>query len=159
MRKSRFSEEQIIGVLREQAGKATEEVYRRHGISPTTFYKWKARYGGLEVSEARRLKAFENENRQLKRLLADAMLDNVALKDLLAKTADACGAQAGGAAADGRTGPVAAARLQAGPDRSEDGTPPRSGWRRGGSRACVRLPSDYAALALAASAFCSSAKA
>jgi putative transposase len=66
-------------------GRATEEVCRRHGISTTTFDKWKAKYGGLEVSEARRLKALEDENRQLKRLLADAKLDNAALKDLLAK--------------------------------------------------------------------------
>jgi len=81
-----LSEEQMIRVLREQeAGARTEEVCRRHGISTTTFYKWQARYGGLEGSEARRLKALEDENRQLKRLLADAMLDNVALKDLLAK--------------------------------------------------------------------------
>ena len=86
MRKSRFSEEQIIGVLREQeAGATTAEVCRRHGISTTTFYKWKARYGGLEVSEARRLKALEDENRRLKKLLAEAMLDVAALKDLLAK--------------------------------------------------------------------------
>jgi putative transposase len=86
MRKSRFNEDQISGVLREQeAGARTEEVCRRHGISTTTFYKWKARYGGLEVSEARRLKALEDENRRLKKLLAAAVLDVAALKDLLAK--------------------------------------------------------------------------
>ena len=80
MRKSRFSGEQTIGVLREQeAGARTEEV------CTTTFYKWKARYGGLEVSEARRLKALEDENRRLKKLLAEAVLDVAALKDLLRK--------------------------------------------------------------------------
>ena len=86
MKRSRFSEEQIIGILREQdAGGKTVEVCRRHGISPATFYAWKAKWGGLEVSEARRLKALEDENSKLKKLLADAMLDNVALKDLLTK--------------------------------------------------------------------------
>jgi putative transposase len=86
MTKSRFSEEQIIGVLREQEnGAMTEEVYQRHGICTTTFYKWRARYGGLEVSEARRLKALEDENRRLQKLLAEAVLDMAALKDLLAK--------------------------------------------------------------------------
>jgi putative transposase len=86
MKGSRFSEEQIIAILREHdAGAKTEEVCRRHGISSATFYKWKSKYGGLEVSDARRLKALEDENKRLKRLLAEAMLDNAALKDLLAK--------------------------------------------------------------------------
>jgi putative transposase len=86
MRGSRFSEEQIIGVLKEgEAGVATAELCRRHGISPATFYKWKARYGGLEVNEARRLRQLEEENRKLKQLLAEAALDNHALRELLRK--------------------------------------------------------------------------
>ena len=86
MKRSRFTEEQIIGILREQeAGVATAEVCRRHGVSSATYYKWKAKFGGMDVSEARRLKALEDENTKLKRMLADAMLDNVALKDLLGK--------------------------------------------------------------------------
>lgn len=86
MRSSRFGEEQIITILREQeAGAATADVCRRHGISSATFYKCKAKYGGLEVSEARRLKALDDENRRLKKLLAEAMLDNAMLKDIASK--------------------------------------------------------------------------
>ena len=86
MKRSRFTEEQIVAILREQeAGMSTAELCRKHGVSSATFYKWKAKYGGLDVSEAKRLKALEDENAKLKRLLADAMLDNVALKDLLSK--------------------------------------------------------------------------
>src|SRR5947207_6330411 len=82
MRASRFTDEQIIGILREQdAGAKTAEICRKHGISSATFYKWKAKYGGLEVSDARRLKALEDENAKLKKLLAEAMLDNAMLKE------------------------------------------------------------------------------
>ncbi len=86
MKRSRFTEEQIIGILREQeTGVPVADLCRKHGLSSPTFYKWKAKFGGMDVSEARRLKTLEDENAKLKRLLADAMLDNVALKDLLGK--------------------------------------------------------------------------
>ena len=86
MKRTRFSEEKIIGVLKEaEAGMKTADLARRHGVSEATIYNWKAKYGGLEVSEARRLRELEGENAKLKRLLADTMLDNVALKDRLAQ--------------------------------------------------------------------------
>jgi len=86
MRRSRFSEAQIIGMLKEhEAGLATADVCRKYGLSPATFYKLKAKFGGLEVSDARRLRQLEDENLKLKRLLAEAMLDNTFLKDLLGK--------------------------------------------------------------------------
>lgn len=86
MKRSRHTEEQIIAILKEQeAGAPTAEVCRKHGISSATFYNWKARYGGLSVSEAKRLRALESENTRLKKLVADAMLDNAMLKELLSK--------------------------------------------------------------------------
>jgi putative transposase len=90
MKRSRFIEEQIIGILKEhRAGVAVADLCRKHGVSDASIYKWKARYGGMDVSEAKRLKTLEDENTRLKRLLADAMLDNAALKDLLGKNGDA----------------------------------------------------------------------
>ena len=86
MKGSRFKEEQIISILREQeAGAATADVCRKHGISSATFYKWKAKFGGLDVSDARRLKALEDENARLKKIVADLTLDNVMLKDIASK--------------------------------------------------------------------------
>jgi putative transposase len=86
MKRSRFSEEQIIGMLKEhELGAKTADLCRKHGISEATFYNWKNRFGGLEVSEAKRLRALESENAKLKKLLAEAHLDNAALKDLLTK--------------------------------------------------------------------------
>ncbi len=86
MKRKRFSEEQIIGVLKEhEAGMKTADLCRKHGISEATFYNWKSKYGGLDVSEAKRLRVLEGENAKLKKLLAEAHLDNAALKDLLTK--------------------------------------------------------------------------
>jgi putative transposase len=86
MKRSRFSEEQIIGVLREQeAGMKVAEVCRKHGILEPTFYAWKAKLGGMSISDAKRLKQLEDENTKLKQLLAEAMLDNAVLKDITSK--------------------------------------------------------------------------
>ncbi len=86
MRRSRYTEEQIVSILKEhEKGVGTEELCRRHAISQQTFYRWKAKYGGLDVGDAQKLKALEDENRRLKRLVADLALDNAALKDVLSK--------------------------------------------------------------------------
>ena len=86
MKGKRFTDEQIIAVLKEvESGAAVKDVCRRHSISEQSFYRWKAKYGGMEVSEAKRLKALEDENTRLKKLLAEAMLDNAVLKDLASK--------------------------------------------------------------------------
>jgi len=86
MKRSRFSEEQIIAILKEQeAGVPTADVCRRHGVSSATFYKWKAKFGGLDVSEAKRLRQLEDENTKLKKLLAEAILDNAMLKEITSK--------------------------------------------------------------------------
>jgi putative transposase len=86
MRRSRYTEEQIVGLLKEHAaGVGTEELCRRHGVSQQTFYRWKAKYGGMSVSEAQRLKQLEDENRKLKQMVADLMLDKQALQAVLSK--------------------------------------------------------------------------
>ena len=86
MKRKRFSEEQIIAILKEhEAGVAVADLCRKHGMSNASLYTWKSKYGGMDVSDAKKLKSFEEENGKLKRLLADAMLDNAALKDLLGK--------------------------------------------------------------------------
>jgi putative transposase len=86
MKRSRFTEEQIIGILKEQeSGQRTADVCRKHGISEGTFYKWKAKFGGMQVSDAKKLRSLEAENTQLKKLLAETMLDNAVLKDINSK--------------------------------------------------------------------------
>ena len=97
MRKNRFADEQIIRVLKEHAaGLSSVDVCRKHGISDATFYKWRSRFGGMEVADARKLKALEKENRKLRKLLAETMLDASTLKEMLGKTSDApaCGRRA-----------------------------------------------------------------
>jgi putative transposase len=86
MKRSRYTEEQIIGILKQhQAGLGAKELCRKHGISDATFYKWRSKYGGMDVSDARKLKALEDENRKLKKLLAETLLDSATLKEMLGK--------------------------------------------------------------------------
>ena len=103
MKRSRFTDEQIIGVLKEhEAGAKVADLCRKHGMSDATLYSWKSKYGGMDISEVKRLRGLEDENSKLKRLLADAMLDNAALKDLLGKNGSArCEARGGRASSDG----------------------------------------------------------
>jgi putative transposase len=106
MKRNRFTDEQIIGIMKEhEAGTPVSELCRKHGVSDASIYKWKAKFGGMDVSEAKRLKALEDENTKLKRLLADAMLDNAALKDLLGNVWSASSVQ--GYATSSMTIPVA----------------------------------------------------
>lgn len=121
MRKSRFTEEQIISMIKEQAaGLARAEVCRKHGVSSARFYKYKAKYGGLDVSDARKLKGLEAENAKLKRLLADTMLDNVALKDAQERANAAALTRGSGEAGDERSWSLAAPRCAFGWCRSQD---------------------------------------
>ncbi len=111
MKRKRFTEEQIIAVLKEhEAGAKTADLVRKHGISEATFYNWKAKFGGMEVSEAKRLKALEDENAKLKKLLAEQMLDAAALRELLSNGRACRQARRSGAPA-GRNGPVGTAGL------------------------------------------------
>jgi putative transposase len=117
MKRSRFTEDQIIGILKKhEAGVSVADLCRKYGVGDATVYKWKAKYGGMDVSEAKRLKGLEEEKARLKRLPADAMLDNSALKDLLGKNGSArreaaSGCASGGEPRDERTAGVSSDRL------------------------------------------------
>jgi putative transposase len=131
MKRARFTEEQIIGVLKEhEAGAKTADLARKHGISEATFYNWKAKYGGMDVSEAKRLKALEEENAKLKKLLAEQMLDAAALRELLSKNGRARRQARRRRAPEGRDGPVGTAGLfdrGSGPDDDPLLLPPATG--------------------------------
>jgi len=108
--KARFTDEQIIAMLKEQeAGEKTADVCRRHGINSATFYKYKSKYGGMEPSDAKRLRALEDENGKLKKLLAEQMLDNAMLRDINSKNGDACWKAESGGASDERSSGQSAA--------------------------------------------------
>ena len=121
MRKSRFTDEQIIKALKEHAaGLSANELCRKYGVSDATFYKWRSRYGGMEISDARKLKALEDENRRLKKLLAESMLDASTLKEMLGKTSDAQLAETSCDLGGPGEGLLAAASLWARRSASED---------------------------------------
>ncbi len=121
MKRSRFTQEQIIGVLKEhQAGATAADLCRKHGVSEATFYKWRSKYGGMEVSDAKRLRGLEEENVKLKKLLAESMLDVSTLREMLAKTGDAWLAAICRDLGDQGEGLLAAAGLQARRHRAED---------------------------------------
>ena len=140
MKRARFTEEQIIAVLKEhETGVKTADLARKHGISEATFYNWKAKYGGMDVSEARRLKALEDENAKLKKLLAEQMLDAAALRELLQKNGSARRQARERRASAGRYGPVGTAGL---PHRQcgshDDPLPIKAGARYGVADATAR---------------------
>ncbi len=115
MRRSRFSDEQIIGILKEhQAGMSAADLCRKYGISDATFYKWRSKYGGMEVSEAKRLKTLEDENAKLKKLLAESMMDVSTLREMFGKTSDARLEEKRRELGDRREGLLATPRLRAG---------------------------------------------
>ena len=106
MKRSRFSEEQIIGISQEHdAGANCADLCRKHGMSQGSFYSWKAKFGGMNISDAKRLKALEDENAKLKKLLAEQMLDAAAMRDLLSKSGDACREARGGRVSAGVLAP------------------------------------------------------
>lgn len=144
MKRKRFTEDQIIAVLREhEAGAKAGDLARKHGISEATLYNWKAKYGGMDVSDAKRLKAMEDENAKLKMLLADQMLEASALKELLSKNVRARRQARSCRASAGRHGPVGTAGLFHCRRRSQDDplsvlSPTGDGAARQASRPCQR---------------------
>lgn len=152
MKQKRFKEEQIIGALKEvDAGAKVDEVCRRLGISPVTFYRWRAKFGGMDVSEAKRLKALEDENRRLKTMVADLSLDNQALRSLLGKNGSARGVPPSRGRAPGGLQDVHPARLPSGRPRAFDRLLPKpSPGARGARREAQGARREEAALGLSA---------